>query len=163
MIPKILNAADIIALFPKTIDDIEKLTQKAITNAQINLEEILNLNNDNRNFYNSIYKLDLAATEFYSISDLFYAVQAVYPEEAMRNAAHHNALKLNAFGIDNFSQNKDLYNIVKKYSIEKAAKENLTNEQKYYLSEALKSYERSGLNLDNQKQERLKNLKKRIR
>lgn len=162
MIPKINTAAQIKELFPKNIDQIEIMADKIMQESAQALEIFYNVDNAKRNFDNTARTLDNIISTFNVIETLLYTVEAVYPDEKMRNAAHHNSLKLNAFAVDNFWQNKKIYDAFKYYSDNNLIAENLTDEQRYFIVKLLETFHRNGVHLSQEIQDRLKNIQKEL-
>lgn len=148
--------------FPKTIGDIEKLVCEETKEAEIAVNNIIELKHENRTFLNTVYAFDVVQSRFYTLIVLLQAVESVNPSEEMRNAAYHNGLKLRAHAIDHFLQNIDIYKTLKTYAEILAHTENLNDEQKYFLEKLLKAYEHNGLHLLPEKLDRLKNIKKEL-
>ena len=160
MIPKILTAQQIYEFFPHTLEDIEKRVSKAMHDATDALEEFYIIEDDGRTVENTLYAFDTLVSTFNSVLSLFYSVEAVYSDEVTRQAAHHNALKLHAFGVDNIWQNNKLYRILKEYKDK--AYNALSEDQRYFLDEQLKAYERHGVHLVGEVRDRLRDILKEL-
>ena len=160
MIPKILTAQQIYEFFPHTLNDIEKIASQAIQGATDALEKLYAIKDNEHTVENTLYAFDALVSTFNSALSLFYSVEAVYPDEIIRQAAHHNALKLHAFGVDNIWQNSELYQLLKEYK--NKAYNALTTDQQYFLDEQLEAYERHGVHLTGEVRERLRDILKEL-
>lgn len=159
MIPKIYTAEEIYSFFPHSLADMEKIAHDILNETTQSLEQLYQLSE--RTFENTVYTYDFLISKFNMISALFYAVEAVYPDETIRHAAHHNLLKLHSFGVDNFWQNEKLYAILKEFK-EGNTYNKLTDNQKYFVEEHIKTYERNGVHLNSEVRARLKDIHKEL-
>ena len=158
---QVKNSADAIAVFPQSIAQIKSRTATALQEAHKGLEEILAVPNDRRTFANTAAALDtLSSFSNFSINaSVNQAVDLVYPDEHMREAARAAILELQNFAID-LASNKELYRAFKAYVEGNAKHETLNDAQKYYLQETMKDFERSGLNLPDEKLDKVKQIQK---
>lgn len=157
------NSADAIAIFPRSVSEIKSRTAAVLHDARKALEDILIIPDDQRTFANTAGALDKLTgfSNFAINASVNQAVDLVYPDEHMREAARAAILELQNFAID-LSSNKQLYHAFKAY-VESAAKnEQLNDEQKYFLQESMKDFERSGLNLPDEKLNQVKLIKKEL-
>lgn len=149
-------------LIPKNTRDIDILTNKSINQANCNIRKLLKISANNRTFENTVYALDLIESTFYESVLLLQMIESVHPNAKMRVLAYQNSLKLKEFAIDKFLQNKKIYQILKFYSKKIAKKEDLNDEQKYFIQNRLRSYKINGLDLNRKNIENLKNIKKKL-
>ncbi|MBA3954634.1 Zn-dependent oligopeptidase [Candidatus Dependentiae bacterium] len=162
MIPRITTAQQVSDLFVTTTQAIDALSKKALEQALQGLDQIYQVLESEQTFDNTARALDTVGTRFMIHSAVLQTIEMVHPDDTMRNAAHHATLKLQQFAVDNFSQNQKLYSALKSYNQKAQADTALTSEQRYFLQEEIDAYKRNGLHLDNQTQDRLKNIQKEL-
>ncbi len=159
----VMNIGDLVRLFPTTVRQIEQQTKAYIRSAKKRIKEIKEVPDDERTFLNTAKALDNVS----SLSDLAifahatHLVELLSPDKALRDAAHEAMLKINAALIDMFGDKK-LYEGFKAYVQGNAQKEDLTAEQRYYLEQTLKAFQRSGLELPDEAFQQVKELKKEL-
>jgi thimet oligopeptidase len=97
------------------------------------------------------------------IISAFLQMKQFHPDEKIREYANEISTKLEQYSIEN-SMRKDIYNIVKYYydNQYKIEQDKLSDEQKSYFEDIIKEYKHSGLDLPNDKYNRLKDIKKEI-
>lgn len=161
-LPKIDTVGQLEKLFPKSAKEIEQLTDSVIKATKGELEKLYNISKENRTFDNTAKQLDLISSNLSIKAACIAVLEMVNPNADIRNAAHTASIKLNNFSIDNFSQNKKLYQAFKEYAENNANKENLTKVQKYFIQEEMDAFKLSGLHLNDKDQEKLKEIKKEL-
>ena len=92
-----------------------------------------------------------------------FEMSSFHSDEVVRNACHECETKLSEFGIEQ-SMRRDLFAKFKHYYYNQfqTEKQSMTGERVRYIEEAMKSYRMNGLELDDEKYERVKELKKQI-
>jgi len=97
------------------------------------------------------------------IISAFLQMKQFHPDEKIREYASQISTKLEQYSIEN-NMRKDIYNIYKYYydNQYKLEKSKLSNEQKSYFEDIIKNYKHSGLDLPDDKYNRLKEIKKEI-
>lgn len=161
---QIKTAQDAISLFPKTVDQVNRLTESAIQEAHQELQKILTIPDDQRTYDNTAGALDRLAS-FSNIAiagSLMVTQELIGTDEKVREAASNNLLKIQAFFIDNVGTNKELYHAFKAYIDGNAKNEQLSDEQKRYLHEMERDFKNAGLALPDDKLEQVKKLKKEL-
>lgn len=154
--------ADAIAIFPTSVAQIKSETQRVIEETKKKVDQILAIPDDQRTFANTAVVYDqLGFSNLAIFANLAQAVDLVYPDEKMRAAARDAIVALSNYLIE-VSADKRVYAAFKAYVEGNSKKENLTPEQKYYLDELMKEFERSGLNLPDQKLAEVTRIKKII-
>ena len=164
MLSKIKNKSDIGTLFPKTKDEIETLVKNYIAQAQAKVDTIISIDPDKRTFKNTAKALD-EISSLDNISVLYSSISALEmlsPEKEIRDAAHKSLLEIQKFWVDQISNNVKLYKAFKAYAHGNAKQETLTEEEKYFISETLQDYKRSGLDLPEEQLEKVKTLQKEL-
>jgi len=164
MSSNIKNKQDIIKLFPKNPDEINNLVKKYITQTKNKIEKIIVLDQEERTYKNTAQELDnLSSIDNISIFfSTLSALEMLSPEKEIREAAHHALLTLQKFWVDNVSNNVKLYKAFKSYANNNQDKENLSEEEKYFISETLQDYKRAGLDLPEDKLTQVKKINKKL-
>jgi len=164
MLADIKNKQDIINLFPKSADEIENLVETYIAEAQEAIDKIIALPKEDRTYENTAKPLD----ELFSYNNLAIlssglgALEMLSPEKEIRQMAHQQILKVHAFWIDKITKNVKLYKAFKAYAQDNAKKEDLSKEEKYFISETLNDYQKAGLDLPEEKLEQVKKINKKL-
>lgn len=155
---------DVKNLFPKTVQEITKDTDRYLQEAKQAVDAIIAIPDAKRTFENTAKALDdlTARSNLVVKSNTFYVTKYLHPDAQMRDAAQAAVKKINEFFVDTISNNKKLYAAFKAYIQGNAAKEQLNNEQKYYLEETMKDFKRAGLNLPDEQLEKIKKIKKKL-
>ncbi|MGE0206349.1 MAG: M3 family metallopeptidase [Candidatus Babeliales bacterium] len=159
----IKNVADVKALFPTTVGQIEELVNKTKQNAQKRVAEIIAVPDAERSFANTAFALDEASGFYLSVPICILVVLSnVSPDDAVRDAANKYLVELSQFAIDLFGQNVELYNAFKAYTQGNARKETLNDEEKYFIKETMEEFKREGLDFSEEKRNKIKELKKQL-
>ena len=160
----IKSIEDVKNLFPKTSQEIEQDTQKYMQEAKGAVDAIIAIPKEKRTFANTAKALDdLESRSNFSIKHDFFAVtEYLYPDKAMRDAAHIAQEEIQAFSVEHIANNKKLYEAFKAYAQGNALKEDLNAEQRYFIQETMKGFKRAGLDLPDEKLEKVKELKKKL-
>jgi thimet oligopeptidase len=159
---KIETISDVVHLFPKSTQEINDRAQKVMKKVKNEIDAITALPDDKRTFENTCHALDRAGEELSQEGSVFHTLVMASPHEEMRNEAQKATITLQDFSVDIISQNKELYHAFKRYVDLKAPKENLNQEERYYIEETLKSFKRNGLDLPDKDQEEITKLKKEL-
>ncbi len=159
---KVATINDVIHLFPTTVDGINKRLETIVGNVKNEVAEIIAIPDEKRSFKNTYAALDKAVNEFGQEGGIFHTIVAVSPDAALRDAANKAIITLQEISVDVISQNRQLYQALKKYAETKAPQENLNDEERYYVEETLKSFKRNGLDLPEQGLEEIKRIKKEL-
>ncbi|MFC1841664.1 M3 family metallopeptidase, partial [Candidatus Dependentiae bacterium] len=164
MLSNIKHKEDIIKLFPNQAQEITHLVADALKEVQEKIDAIIAVKSEERTFENTAKALDNvsalsnATILFSSLS----ALEMLSPQEDIRKAAHEGILEIQKFWVDTISNNVALYKALKEYAENIAPKENLSEEQLYFIEETIKDYKRAGLDLPEEKQQEVKKLQKEL-
>jgi|SRR5579872_994390 len=164
MIDRLHGSVEVIALFPKNVQEIKDHTKHYLASALKALNEIIALDDAQRTFENTVQAIDFVGC----LSDLAIhdnvvgLVKELYPDDAMRQEAQNAAQEIQVFWIDNVSDNKKLYQAFKAYVEGNGRGAFLTPEQRYYINESMKSFKRAGLELPDAERAKLSALKKEL-
>lgn len=164
IIDQITDAQSIVALFPKTPEDINNYLDTYMTQVKKDLNNIIAHADNQRTFDNTAQALDTLGglSNLSLMSNMVYALKEVHPNDAMRNAAETALQKIQAFWIDEINSNKQLYLAFKAYVDGNAQHEILTPAQRYYVQESMKGFKRAGFDLPDDKRAQLNQLKKEL-
>jgi len=161
---RVTSSGDIPSLFPTTPAAIESQVNEAMAKAKKAIEQIIAVPDDKRTYENTAQALDTvsALSDLAIIGTIVSILEMVSPEESIRTAAHAAIQKIDEFVVDTISNNVKLYEAFKSYAQENALKEQLSFEQRYYIQEKMKEFERSGLNLPEETRAKIAQLKKEL-
>ena len=149
MINKAFKTSDIISLFALNVDDIKTKTPLYIDEVKQTVDGIIAIPDDQRTFENTAKALD----EAYALSNLaithrvYEALELLSPDTNIRNAAHDASLEIQAFWVDYVCSNKALYNAFVAYESRTIENENLSAQQRYFITNTLDDFKREGLSL----------------
>jgi len=161
---QITSLNDVKNLFPKSPEEIEQQAEKYIKEAQRAVDAIIAIPDEKRTFENTAKALDdLSARDNLAVKyGAIAIVEYVHPDKEMRDASHAAQEKIQAFLVEQLSNNKALYEAFKAYAQGNAQNENLNAEQRYFVDEAMKDFKRAGLDLPEKELEAVRDLKKKL-
>ncbi len=161
---QIASIEDVKQLFPQSPQEIKQQLEQYIAEAKKAIEQIIAVPDSERTFANTAQALDhLSALSNLAVkSHVFSIVEMVSTDEHMRNAAHEAVVQAQEFWVDHVSNNKQLFNAFKAYVEGDAGKEQLNQEQQYYLKEVMDDFIRAGLDLPDEQLQHVKALKKEL-
>jgi len=160
----IKTVADIIALFPTTVSQLDHEVSCALKDAQERIKKIIDIPADERTFANTAQALDAlgSTSNLVVVANVAHALMYMSPDTPLREAAQKKIIEIKKFITDNISNNVRLYQAFQAYVEGNAKKEQLTREQTYFLSETMKDYKRAGLNLPEEKLNEVRKLKNKL-
>lgn len=159
---KIVAIDDVVKMFDCDAGRIDVRMRHALEQAQCELRTILSIPGESQTFENTIRALDNLNARLSVVGGVIQTLSMVSPHEDIRQAAQKSVLELEAFAIENISQNLELYKAIAAYHANNFPHEQLSNEQKYYVTELLKDMKRSGLELPDDVQTEIKKIKKEL-
>jgi len=161
---QITSLNDVKNLFPKSPEEIEQQAEKYIKEAQSTVDAIIAIPDEQRTFVNTAKALDdVSARDNLAVKyGAIAIVEYVHPDKSMRDASHAAQEKIQAFLVEQLSNNKALYEAFKAYADGNAQNEELNAEQRYFVDEAMKDFKRAGLDLPEKELEAVRNLKKKL-
>jgi len=162
MILKVENRDAVVALFPKTVREIERRVDDTIWEVQKGIDTIVERAAYKRTFDDTIRAEDQLVGLAQTVLSVLNLVSMTNPDETLRDAAQRGTLKLQAFLIDSIQMNKDLYRAFNEYAQLQGKNEALTDEQRRYLDESLRIFEREGMGLSDEKRTEVIKLKKEL-
>lgn len=152
---------DITQFFPKTIEGVKRFTDLCMQLAKQEFEDILAIEPEDRTFENTMLALDQSEEKLSRMYAVIYFLQMVSPDKAMRDACLAAKIELRKFFVDVYLEPK-LYHAYQDYMKHQGQQEDLTEEQRYHIEEAIKGFKRSGLHLSEEKLAEVKVLKKEL-
>jgi len=164
MTVQIKNVDDLVALFPKTPQEIEEKTERYIEQLKNAIKDIITIPDEKRTYKNTAQALDLAValSHFLALEAACAVLKEVSPGAAIRKMASKALKQLSSVGIDLISNNVELYRAFKAYAEGNAKKENLAADQQYFVDETVADFKRSGLDLPEEQLKKAKKIKKEI-
>ena len=154
--------ADVGALFPKSVEEMEQNFEQTKTEALDRIETIVSIPADERTYENTVRECDRAVASFYVHGEGVKTFLKVYPDAAMRTAAQAIAADAGTFFIEQFETNRNLYRAFVEYQTGNALNDNLNPERAYHLADMMDSFRRQGLELNAEDFERMKELKNEL-
>jgi len=144
-----------------SIETLNSVLSMYISQTEESNTEILNLDKSKLSWANLVQPSINSGNTF--IIAAFLQMKQFHPDEKIREHANTIATKLEQYSIEN-GMRKDIYNMYKHYydNQYKLEKNNLSQEQVSYYEDNMKSYIHSGMNLPDDKYNRLKEIKKEI-
>lgn len=155
---------DAIAVMHQSAAQLAAHKKQALAQAQQALQKILAVPDEQRTYQNTAQALDhlVSLSNAAIMVSTAITIELIEPQESIRKAAREAVLAIQNFFIDHISSNPELYKAIKTYADGNAKKENLTDEQKYFLTQTIRDFEHAGLNLPPEQLEQVKKLKKEI-
>jgi thimet oligopeptidase len=159
----VLTVREVIRLFPKKGEHIERRVKTLIKQAKKRCKEIIAVSADQRSYANTVRPFDnvLGVSDFAVFVRATELLEMVSPVEDVREAAHEASVKLKSFIVDVRSSRK-LYDAFKEYVDGNMQHENLKDEERYFIEQTMLEFKRSGLQLPDEILLRVKNIKKEI-
>jgi thimet oligopeptidase len=158
---KVETQDQIAQLFPKTPQDIKNAAALSKDLLKNSVDAYLKIPEEERTFDTTVTMLDNIEQSFSRIESILGLLMEVSTDEDVRKECLQTAMDLNKFSIDIFA-NKKFYKIFLKYEKTIMQQETLSEEDYYYFNESLKSFQRQGFDLEEEKFEKLKKLNKEI-
>lgn len=139
-----------------TADDVIEAREaiQTITNASV--QNIININDKDRNFDNTMLALDDLYAGFDMIGSPIYLMSYTHPDSSIRTNCLESNTILSMYG-NEISLNEDLYKAVKSYSQTEEAK-SLTGYKAKFLTESVAEFERNGFALSAEERTELKEI-----
>lgn len=156
------TSADLALLFPQTVPEIQDRTATSIADAKERIAQIVAIPAEQRTYENTMAAFDqvCAFSSIAFLNALTELTSMVYTDAAMRDAARNANMQISAFYVDEISNNKALYDAIKSYAA--ATQESLSDEQRYFITETLVDFKRSGLDLPADKRDIVAGIKKEL-
>ena len=164
MIAHIKNIDDLVALFPKTAQEIKEKTKVYSEQLKKQIADIIAVPDDQRTWENTAQALDYAVSlaNLDMLAVACSVLKEVSPDAEIREAASKAIMEISSLAIDLISSNVPLYRAFKAYAQGNAKKENLAADQQYFVDETMADFKRAGLDLPEDQLEKVKKIKKEI-
>jgi oligopeptidase A len=151
-------------VLPHSVQELKDLHSKATYQAQIAIAQIIAVPDEKRTYANTVQPFD----ELVSLSDLaivhgiVHALESLSPHDELREVARSVVLEISNFFVEQVVHNAELFKAFKAYADGGGTREQLTDAQRYFVTETMKDFERAGLLLPADKQVQLLALEKEI-
>jgi thimet oligopeptidase len=152
---------DGLKIFPRTALAVNTFTNNIIAQTKQSIAEFLSVAPEQRTFENTIKHYDELCGTFGKVGSGIHVLEMVSPDDAVREAAHENSLKLQQFAVDAFS-NKEIYQAFKAYLDGQGKTDVLDAEYQYYISESMREFKKAGFDLPDAEFEIVKNINKEL-
>ncbi len=149
------------AIFPKTVHEIVERSKNAQKKTLTCIEALVTLSPEKYSQETVLKAFDTLRAAVASELSVLGLVKSVYQEQEILDAAEKQFVLLNHFIIEHIDSNKRIYTIFKAYQADAAKKENLSTDDRYFLSKMIENFELQGLNLSEEKQKQVLELKKK--
>ncbi len=157
----IQNPSTVSAMFPKTTDGLEH-TYHATKDTVINrIQQIISIAPEARTFENTVLAYDKTLCYFRSYGSVLATLKMCHPDQMMRERAEKFFSALWECMID-LETNQGMYRAFKEYQALPEPHDKLNQERQYYLTEAMCTFRRAGLDLDPKAFDCMKQLQKQI-
>lgn len=143
-----------IAIFPKTPAQLEVNFQTVRAEVADRLKKIALISE--REFENTVLAFDKAAAYFRTHGGVLATLKMVHPDPEMRQKAEELLDQWSRMQIDLFEANPEIYRAFKE------CPPPVSQERKYYYTNALLAFQRAGLDLEPQKSQKFNELQKKI-
>jgi thimet oligopeptidase len=158
----IKNIDEVVQLFPSNTQDLIKRKDVMLGLADKQLQAIIDIPDEQRTFDNTVRSFDLIGAKLGEYAATVQTLQMVSTDQEIRDVAMKILSELEVYNIEHITYNRALYKALCNYVQGNALKETLNSEEKFYLSEALKGFKKSGLDLPEPEQEAIKKIKKEL-
>ncbi len=145
-----------IAFESLTKDGIKTSSKETIQRAEKALNKIYAISNKERNTSNTLIALDDLIAEVMKIHAITTLMAYVHPEKNLREEALKQSAQLSKF-FNKLGMDRQLFQALKNYSTTSEAKA-LNDAQRKFLDETLRDFRRNGLELDDEKQKKIKKI-----
>ena len=144
--------------FENSSEEIAQSTDAAIAKANAALGAIGGLDPKKVTFRNTVRALDDLQSDISQVINRIGLLSQVHPEPRVRDAAIDATQKFNDWGVS-VDYRKDVYKAVKSFA---ATNPKLQGEDKRLFEDQMRSYKRAGLDLPEDKQKEVENLRKEL-
>lgn len=153
--------SDPAAFFSVSVDDIDTQATTAIAMARQAITNLIAVPNESRTYNNTIRALDVINDTFSRKLISPMVLSMVSPDEHMRTVCRSTVERLQHVAVDIF-KNPALYQAFRAYQDHCMRREKLSLQERYYLDEAIREFEREGFALPKETLESAKALQKKM-
>jgi len=143
---------------PATPAELTSRVEQAFANADVEIEAIIAVPDDQRTFANTVGALDDMMVRLDGDANMMAFMAYVHEDADIRAAAQGAEQMWSDWSID-FATNEDLYSAIKSYA---DTNPNLYGEQARMLEHTMRDYRRSGMSLSKEDREKLKTIQKEL-
>lgn len=161
-LPQIVTHDDLRGLFPATAQELRNRTAATVEDARYGIQLVTDLTAKDRTFENTIVAADRVSARLAIMFRVAWALQNVSTDADLRAAAGEALVTLQTAMVDLIENNVALYRACKEYEQGAAVRENLLPQERYCLNQKIEKFEKGGLGLPAEQQERIRALKKEI-
>jgi len=157
-----LQQEDIQLIFPKTAAELEERVNRAIENAQKEVEAIIAIPAHQRTYENTIAAFDriTSYSDLGIIGNAAFTLKMSAPHDELRKKAEEMFLRIVNFCNKEISGNKKLFQSLKEYADQ--APDTLQKEEKRALNKIMENFEREGINFSDETTEKICAVKEEI-
>ena len=101
--------------FLKNLDEVKTCSKYAMDLLKSDIDYIINIKPEDRNFQNTAKALDDADRKFSIVGSMLSMLEMVSPEKGIREACHESSIELNHFYVENVACNKKVYQAFNDY------------------------------------------------
>lgn len=156
---KISSPASCANLFPFSVKGCIKWVEEAKSRAEASLKQILSLPSEAHTFENTGKAFDVAVSDLRVAASVLGVVTQVALEKEVRSEATQQQVAIEAFSIENFTTNRQLFQALKEVSLRDPPKDAVNS---YWLQKQLDDFRRQGLELPDDQFEKVKALQKEL-
>ncbi len=151
----ITSLPDAMAIFPKTVKEIECKQQAMFAYVEEAYQRLLAVAPGERTFKNTMQVLDsiesrIATSDNAELWNIYQAIELVHPDAALRESAKKARLAIKAIEERLLESNRAVYQAICDYAAGAYKTETLTPSQTYYVEERLQYYKRKGMHLSDE-------------
>ncbi len=143
-----------------TVSNIKDATSEIIEISNTKLEEIYSVNDNNRNFENTLLAYDDIINRASQVHSIIYLLAHVHPSDDIRKQSNESIAELSKF-FNKISLCDDLYNSIRNYSKTENSKY-IDLPSKKFLKETIEEFERNGFALSKEKREVVKEIQNKL-
>lgn len=158
LVPQNSKETSILVNFSLTPHDIKSIGDKLVSKSNQLIDQLVQIDESEQTFSNVIVPLGQMECYWQTIYSSLTFPQFVSTDKNVRDASISINKELDEFSIEK-SMRKDLYKIVSNAASKHAS---LSQEDSRLIEKIMKDYERNGMSLPDDKQDRLKIIKKRL-
>lgn len=155
----VATASDLGRFFPTSADGINALAHRAMLSAKDAIDAIVAVPAGERTFANTALALDEACRRFSIAAAQCHTIGMTSTDKVLRDTARACVVTMSAFAVDVFSS-RDVYRAIKSYA--DTMHEQLTDEQRYFVSKVVDDLEREGLQLPDEQFNQVQEIKKEL-
>ncbi len=161
---RIISLDVLSTVMPQSVEQLKAQHGKAVHQAQAAIAQITRIEDDKRTYANTMAALDrlCATSDLALFGNIVGILENLSPHDELREAARATALEISNFFVEQVMHNEALFTACKAYAENNGTRENLTDAQRYFVTEIMREFERAGLLLPADKRAELLKLDKEL-